>query len=159
MYEDNMLRICGRQVRKWPDLFQVGFYTRTTISIPVFRLSVKVDTSVNNPPSTSSGNTKKGKNQTHTNETFIIGHNLQPSTSPRTDQSGPEKIDAGNLQITVQQNKNDMAITIGKKEKTKQDKNVKVEDTTHQDEKTQPKKNTPAFTRKNASRKKSPSKK
>ncbi|CAH1732725.1 uncharacterized protein LOC126551769 isoform X2 [Aphis gossypii] len=111
-----------------------------------------------NPPSTSSGTTKKGKNQNHTNETFIIGHNLQPSTSPRTDQSEAETIDAGNLQITVQQNKNDMAITIGKKEnKTKQDKNVTVE-VTHQDE-TQPKKNTPAFTRKTTTRKKSPGKK
>lgn len=52
-----------------------------------------------------------------------------------------------------------MAITIGKKEKTKQDKNVTVEVTTHQDEKTQPKKNTVAFTRKTTSRKKSPGKK
>lgn len=53
-----------------------------------------------------------------------------------------------------------MAITIGKKEKTKQDKNVTVEVTTHQDEQTQPKKKyTATFTRKTTSRKKSPSKK
>lgn len=62
----------------------------------------------------------KSKNQQTTKETHIIAHNLQPqSTNMGAGTSAPETIEAGNVKITIQQNKSDTAITIGKSEKNK----------------------------------------
>ncbi|XP_060856709.1 uncharacterized protein LOC132934428 [Metopolophium dirhodum] len=70
-----------------------------------------------NPPSTKSkGSSKKNKNQNDSNEMHIIAHNLQQGPSAVGASVNSEKIDAGNLQITIKHNDRDTAITIAKGE-------------------------------------------
>jgi len=54
--------------------------------------------------------------------------------------SDPETIQTGNVKITIQQNKNDMAILIAKDEKNKQQNKKETAINTSKDEKNKPSK-------------------